>query len=339
MTVNEEPLPERSLLAQIFVSPDEPRLRAGWRLLIHTILLMVVGFGAVIAAGALLLILSQGDVSAMQNIDQQGAGIILAGAVLEIVIFTVVTWIARRFLDRRSFASLGLHLNRHALPDVLFGIALGALLMGLIYAAEAGAGWLTFEAWAWDEMPSTDVTIQVIAALLLYLGVGYSEELLSRGYHLQNLWAGLNLPFALLISSGVFAALHLGNPNADWVSTLGIFFAGFFLAYGYIRTSELWIPIGVHIGWNFFQGTIFGFPVSGTSGFHLIRQTVAGPEIITGGLFGPEAGMISWAAMLLGAVLIWAYTRGRAPARRDSSPLPQPVSTSAIDPSLIPENS
>jgi uncharacterized protein len=339
MTTTDEPRQERSLLAQIFISPDEPRLRAGWRLLIHTILLMVLMVGIVVIVVVIGQLLTGGDTSTLQAYDPEGMGIRLAGIVFEIIIFTAVTWIARRFIDRRSFASLGLHLNRQALPDVLFGIAIGAVLMGLIYAFEAAAGWLNFEGWAWESMPSTSVITQLIAALLLYLGVGYSEELLSRGYHLQNLWAGLNLPLALLISSGVFAALHLGNPNADWVSTLGIFFAGFFLAYGYLRTSELWIPIGVHIGWNFFQGTIFGFPVSGTQGFHLIRQTVQGPDIITGGLFGPEAGMISWAAMLLGTALIWVYTRGRTPAGRDVSPMPQPVSTSVIDPLLIPDNS
>jgi membrane protease YdiL (CAAX protease family) len=335
MTITEEVQSERGLLAQIFISPEEPRLRAGWRLLVHTILLIVALIAVTLIVVVLGLILTGGDTIALQRFDPEGTGVMLAGIVFEVLIFTAVTWVARRFLDRRSFVSLGLHPDRNSLLDVLFGIAVGAVLMGLIYAFESAAGWLTFEAWAWDEFATSTVLTRLLAALLLYLGVGYSEELLSRGYHLQTLWTGLKLPLALLISSGVFAALHLGNPSASWVSTLGIFFAGIFLAYGYLRTSELWIPIGVHIGWNFFQGTIFGFPVSGTGGFHLIRQTVEGPDIITGGLFGPEAGMISWVAMLLGAGMIWAYTRGRTPAVQDTAPAPTP----AVDSSLITQNS
>jgi hypothetical protein len=148
--------------------------------------------------------------------------------------------------------------------------------------------------------------------LVLFIIVGYQEELLSRGYHLQNLVDGLNLPLGILLSSSVFALLHLGNPSADWVSTAGILFAGIFLAYAWVRTGKLWLPIGLHIGWNFFEGTIYGFPVSGTGGFHFIRQTVSGPKLVTGGGFGPEAGLVVIPALALGALAIWWYSRRRS---------------------------
>jgi hypothetical protein len=151
----------------------------------------------------------------------------------------------------------------------------------------------------------------MVGTLIVYVAVGYYEELLSRGYHLQNLADGLNLPLGLMLSSAVFSVAHLTNPGAKLLSVIGIFAAGFFLAYGWLRTRQLWIPIGLHIGWNFFQGTVFGFPVSGLGGFHLIRQTVAGPEVVTGGAFGPEAGLAGLAAMGIGAGLIWLYTRQR----------------------------
>jgi hypothetical protein len=71
--------------------------------------------------------------------------------------------------------------------------------------------------------------------------------------------------------------------------------------------------MGLHLGWNFFEGPVFGFPVSGTSSFRLIRHTVDGPTTLTGGQFGPEAGLIVIPALLFGAALLWAYTRGRSP--------------------------
>lgn len=311
---------ERSLLAQIFISPDEPRLRAGWRLLIHTFLLIILFLIVFVGLFSVIFALDAVGAINLAGVDISGgavdtenlpAWLTTASVVGALIVYTAATWIARRFLDRRSFASLGLHITPHMAGDVVFGIALGGLLMGLIYAFETAMGWLTFEAWAWEIQPGSAVISGLIGATILYLAVGYQEELLSRGYHLQNLWAGLNLPLALVISSGVFALLHVFNPGASWISTLGIFFAGFFLAYGYLRTAELWIPIGLHIGWNFFQGTIFGFPVSGTGGFHLIQQSVEGPAVITGGAFGPEAGLLSWVAMLVGIGLMWLYTRGR----------------------------
>jgi uncharacterized protein len=320
------PPAERSLIQQIFVSPDEPRLRAGWRLLIHFILMLILTIPVLVVMGVIALLSGQlqGEAFLQENVPEWFGTITELGILITI---TAATWIARRFLDRRSFASMGLHLDRHTLLDLLFGIGLGGLLMALIYAFESGMGWLTFENWAWEVEPVSLVTGALLVALVKYLIVGWQEELMSRGYHLQNLWAGLNLPLALLISSGIFAVLHLGNPGASWISTLGIFWAGLFLAYGYLRTNELWIPIGVHIGWNFFQGTIFGFPVSGTKGFHLIRQTVEGPIAVTGGVFGPEAGLVSWVAMLLGAALIWLYTRNRTRAA-----LPPPEITAPPEP-------
>jgi hypothetical protein len=89
--------------------------------------------------------------------------------------------------------------------------------------------------------------------------------------------------------------------------------AGVFFAFGYMRTSLLWLPIGIHFGWNFFEGTVFGFQVSGLTNFSLIQQTVSGPPLITGGGFGPEAGLIVLPALGLGAVLIYIYTRTRKP--------------------------
>jgi membrane protease YdiL (CAAX protease family) len=127
----------------------------------------------------------------------------IISAVIEVVVITVVTWPARRFLDRRTFTSLGFHLNRHTLSDLVFGIILGAILMALIFAFESAMGWLDFEAWAWEVEPASQVVVGLVSALILYLAVGYSEELLSRGYHLQNLRDGLNLPLGLLISSAV----------------------------------------------------------------------------------------------------------------------------------------
>jgi uncharacterized protein len=299
---------QRSFLRRIFISPDEPRLRAGWRLLIHTILLIISLLIFSNIFGVIGYLTNTVDLQAVASGQDLGLTILTLATP---VAFTLATWIARRFLDRRSFVSLGFRLDRHVGLDLAFGFLLPAVLFGLIYAFEAGMGWLTFQGTALQNGSWGGAFWGLLAGLVLFIIVGYQEELLSRGYHLQNLADGLNLPWGILLSSSVFALLHLANPSADWVSTLGILFAGFFLAYGWVRTGKLWLPIGLHIGWNFFEGTVFGFPVSGTGGFNFIHQTVAGPKLITGGGFGPEAGLVVLPAMALGAVAIWWYTRRR----------------------------
>ena len=141
--------------------------------------------------------------------------------------------------------------------------------------------------------------------------VGWQEELLFRGYQLQTLASGMNLFWGVAISSVVFGILHLTNPNATWVSALGIFFAGLFLATGYLCTGQLWLSIGLHIGWNFFEGVVFGFPVSGIATYPLLRINVTGPGMWTGGAFGPEAGLIVLPALAFGTGLIFLYTKFR----------------------------
>jgi len=219
----------------------------------------------------------------------------------------LATWLARRFLDKRPFLDLGLRLRRGWWADLLLGAASGGVLMAGVYLVQWAAGWLEFGGFAWQAMSWGQLLPSLASAFFLYVVVGINEELIVRGYVLQNLAEGLNMAWAVVISSAIFGLLHLGNPYASWVSTANIAVAGAFLAAGYLVTRSLWLPIGLHFGWNFFQGTVFGFPVSGTDGFHLIRQTVAGPAWVTGGPFGPEAGITGLAAMAMGTALIWLW--------------------------------
>ena len=284
----------------IFLSPDEPRLRAGWRLLIQTILLLILS----IAAGIAIFI-----PIGLFNIGFDSSIAMLANELTMLIAITASIFLARRFLDKRSIVSLGLKLNRQALLDVLIGIAITFFQMGLIYGVEIALGWTNFDGFAWQTEGSLAVAGGLGIWLIIFLIVGWQEELLSRGYHLQTLESGLNTFWAVLISSSVFGALHLGNPNASWISTLGILLAGLFLALPYILTRQLWLSIGLHIGWNFFEGVVFGFPVSGLDTFHLLQHTVSGPELWTGGAFGPEAGLLVIPAIILGSLLVVAYTR------------------------------
>jgi membrane protease YdiL (CAAX protease family) len=295
MSENHPPAPQ-SFFRRIFISSSEPRLRAGWRLLLQTLLMIAIAI----------------PVSLLASLVKIGrSGEFLFSQIIELVIFASSIYIARRFLDKRSFVSLGLYANKQTFIDILVGIAITFVMMGLIYAAEVAAGWLTFENFAWKTEPITNVATQVLLFFVIFIFVGWNEELLSRGYHLQTIASGTNIFWGMVISSSVFGLAHLGNPNATWVSAAGIFFAGIFLGYAYLRTGQLWLSIGLHIGWNFFEGVIFGFPVSGLDIYHLTHNQIQGPEIWTGGAFGPEAGLIVLPALVIGSALIWLYTRGR----------------------------
>ena len=151
--------------------------------------------------------------------------------------------------------------------------------------------------------------------------MGFGEEFVSRGYHLKNLAEGFRflgrtgaVCLAVLISSLVFGLLHMGNDNASWISTLGIVMAGIMLAAGRLVTGSLAAPIGLHISWNYVQGPVLGFPVSGnlTEGSWLALEQ-GGDPLWSGGEFGPEAGLVGLMAelFLVLVFVIWGVRRGK----------------------------
>lgn len=315
----------------LFWNAEEHRLRALWRLLIvgggWLTLLLVSQLAVGMVAG--LAAFASGALTPDQLTDPQAVNEYITNQiwlmpiiqVAEVLVTIGIVWLGGRFLDRRRFADFGLRLKRDWWIDFGFGLFLGALLMAIIFGVERAAGWLTVTGWTVAPQASP-FALAILLALFSFVLVGISEELFSRGYLLTNMAEGSNgaklgprwaIVTATLLSSAVFGALHLLNPNTTAVSTFNIFLAGILLALGYILTGELAIPIGLHITWNFFQGNVFGFPVSGTSAnvTTFIATQQAGPELWTGGAFGPEAGLIGVIAMILGTLLIiaWVYWR------------------------------
>ena len=271
-------------------------------MILQTIILLILLVGLSLPFGLMVLLL---------HLDPVGIAAFAGSTLITLVAFTLSIYVSRRWLDRRPFPSLGLQFDRPVLADLLAGILITFILMGAIYLAMDRLGWIRFSGFAWQIDPWGAVLGQTSFFFFIFILVGWQEELLSRGYHLQTLASGLNLFWGVILSSAIFGLLHLGNPNATWVSAAGIFFAGVFLALGYLWTGRLWLSIGLHIGWNFFEGVVFGFPVSGLATYPLLRIQVSGPEAWTGGAFGPEAGLIVLPALLLGAGLIYGYTRLR----------------------------
>jgi len=286
----------------MLVNAEERRLRSGWRLLCFGALYVVLLVVTQVALSALL----SGAALPPWSVQMLDSGAYLLATL-------VAVWIARHLLDRRSVGGLGLRLRRGWRSDLLFGIVLGAVLMTAVFVAHWRMGWTVVTELAWQKGDLGQVFLQACVYVVLCGVVAVNEELVNRGYILQNLEDRLPQKVATVVSSLLFGLLHAGNPNASWYSTLAIFLAGLFLASGYLVTRSLWLPIGIHFSWNLFQGTIFGFAVSGTSGFHLIEHQVSGPRWLTGGAFGPEAGLTGIAAMAVGTafVLLWGRFRHR----------------------------
>lgn len=288
----------------------EARPRTPIRVVLGVVILVTVSLLFTIPP---LFVLSVLDVALITG---AGTGTMLLSTGLSGIASVVGVWLAGRYVDRRRFADFGLGLDRGWWIDCGFGLALGGLLMSAIFLVQLAFGWITVTAvFAGEALLSA-----VAGSLLLFLIVGIYEELLVRGYLLTNLAEGARgtlgiagaIAFGTLVSSVAFGALHASNPNATLVSTVSISLAGVMLALGYVLTGEIAIPIGLHVTWNLFQGTVYGFPVSGLElGSSLVVVETEGPRVITGGGFGPEAGLVGVAAMVAGSLATVAWVRYR----------------------------
>ena len=174
------------------------------------------------------------------------------------------------------------------LPHTALGMVVGFVYMTLVVSTIVAVGCATMghNDFAWGD---------ILQAFLLFLTVGVGEEMIFRGIVFRQIDERWNTWAALIVSALLFGFTHLPNDGATWWSSLAIAIeAGLMLAVAYKWSGTLWLPIGIHWAWNFAQGNIYGAAVSGTeAGSSVLNINAYGPDIITGGVFGPEASIIA----------------------------------------------
>ena len=148
--------------------------------------------------------------------------------------------------------------------------------------------------------------ITMVPVLIMSVQAGIMEEILTRGILFRIMEEGIGTWLAVTVSALIFGFMHIWNANATVFSSISIALtAGVILAMLYVITRQLWIPIGLHMGWNFTLGGIYGAPVSGGDAAGLLKAEFPGPEWLTGGSFGPEASVVTVAVFIVfGAFLV-----------------------------------
>ena len=233
-------------------------------------------------------------------------GLALAALVL-LVYRTVAGRLERRDVDELARDGAVASVRRGTLIGLgLFAVMIGALAAFGAYAATWGSVWVA------------------LTSLGLMCAVAVTEELMFRGVLFRIVEEVAGTWGALVVSALLFGALHLVNPNATVWGVLAIAVeAGLMLGAAYAATRSLWLPIGIHLGWNFAQAGIFGVTVSGSDGTTgLLNGVLTGPAALTGGSFGPEGSIL--AIVICGIPAIWflrlAARRGRIFPRRAATP-------------------
>lgn len=230
-----------------------------------------------------------------------------------------------RLVERRPPSEIGFRLH-HSVRQLGAGCAGGAAFMMAVTGVLALAGWYRVGG---EGNPKGGALWFMAWSASVFLGVAVFEEIMSRGVIFRVIEERAGSWWALAISSTIFGAGHIGNPNAGVLAAVSIAVAaGILLGGAYMLTRTLWPAIGIHWTWNLFEGPVFDFPVSGLDTASIVRARVRGPELWTGGKFGPEAGLV---VLLLGAAAGAALL---AVARRQGKFLPRARRAPAGAPSL-----
>lgn len=223
------------------------------------------------------------------------------------ILIALVLWI---YVDKQPPDAIGFRFEERWWLHIILGVSAGGIVIGLIIWLEVVLGWVI--------LTPIFVTqsIGIIVGLLAYYAtwqaiVACAEELVTRGYVQQNLATQLATPMAIFASASMFALHHV--PKILWKAlpplNAGILFcnmilAGIWLGLAFARTRTLWLPVGLHFGWNYMVSHLVGF---GDYGLHQVQNI--GPEVLTGGSIGPEAGLVGTLAFIFLIGIVWVWTK------------------------------
>lgn len=280
---------------------EEGRLRLAWRLVLSIILTIFVNW---VATG-----IGVGAGRSERSIDfvyRPTAALLLIGVYAAMLLFA----------DRvhgNPLTALGL--GRRNLGRLAFGgIALGAGMVSVAVAGNEVVGHI-----AWSVRLNTYATGLIGVEVFILATGALAEELMFRGYPFQRLVDIAGPTAAVLVMSALFGLAHLDNPHSSYWAVTNTILVGILLSVAYLRTRSLWLPWGIHFGWNAVLGLGFGLPVSGLLEFAVaVHGKATGPVWLTGGAYGLEGGALATMAITLGFVpLIWFTRHGATSERSD----------------------
>ncbi|QNO15766.1 CPBP family intramembrane metalloprotease [Alkalicella caledoniensis] len=257
-------------------------LLPGWKVILAIVLVVIF---ALVATNLISLVISLSLlVFGYSVVDFQANYFFMA--IISQTGFLLGSLFAFKIFFRRPFRDIGLHRSKNSLSQMAIGLVFGAVSISSVYFVLLLSGHIEVIEVSFKN--SNDLLV----GLILFLVVGFSEEVLFRGYimHVIDIF---KKPWAtVFFSSVLFSLAHIGNPNLTTLGLINIGFVGILFAQMFIKTKSLWMPIGYHITWNYFQGNILGLPVSGLDTSSIISSQVVKHDILSGGAFGPEGGLI-----------------------------------------------
>lgn len=270
-------------------------LRSGWRIAVFILTATLFGFAAAIPTFAII--------SNFPKAVPPGSPLFLIiGSAGSLAAAIAAGWFCGKYLENLPFRALGTAFSRGWFKHFLLGIFLGAAAISLAVGLSALLGELSLSLNRVD-------ALAILRSMAISLGVfavaAAFEESLFRGYVLQTLSRAGLAWLGILLTSVFFLAVHLGNPESGTIAAINTGLAGIWFGIAYLRTRDLWFVWGMHLIWNWMQGSFYGIEVSGLTGIApapLLTESDGGPIWLTGGKYGLEGGIAASVAVLISIV-------------------------------------
>lgn len=269
-------------------------VRSGWKILLVFLLTFGITFACSIIMGIILgiIILNNGNIDQLMNMNldsiENNELIFSISNCLGNISYILACIIIWKIFEKQKVGKMGLISIKRGYKEFIVGLALGAVTMSIAAIVIIAIG----DVYVINKISKPEISMSLLYGLIIFIFVGFGEEILSRGYIMSVLKQTRNKWIVLIGPALIFAALHLGNPGIDILSFINLFLVGVLFAYMFMKSKNIWMPIGYHITWNYFQGYIWGFEVSGLNVNGLYKIKKISNNIINGGEFGPEGGII-----------------------------------------------
>ena len=285
-------------MEKFFVSKDG-RVRVGWRVLAFLFAYLVLAGVLIFASTVLLSQIPFGTSSAAYLP-------LIVPFVASSAVAIGLGWLAARLFEDLPRQALGISFSTGWLKHLGLGAVIGSLSIASAVLIAAMGGGLQIEP---NRDSSGAAIVGTLWTTLVIFTVGaLSEETLFRGFLMQTFVRSKLTIAGVALTSLLFAFAHNNNPGANPVSLLNTLLAGVWFAIAYLKTRDLWLPLGIHLMWNWLQGPVFGINVSGISDFSpdpILRATDNGPTLLTGGSYGIEGGIACTVAIAISIGLVY----------------------------------
>lgn len=216
------------------------------------------------------------------------------------LMFIIVPILIWKFVERKPLYEMGFEWGKKSAKDFIVGLILGAVSISIVFAILLNFNNVSLA----RSIGKPNFNMNALNGFILCIMTGFAEEIFCRGYCLRSICEKNGELKAAVISSIIFSALHFGNPNVTPVFFINVFLIGMLFSYMALKIN-IWLPIGFHGMWNYFEGNVWGFPNSGIVTKGIYDTKLVNSNIINGGLVGPEGGLAVTFVILVGLLALY----------------------------------